>query len=227
MSVCKKCGIEIRDITMECPLCHCVLDDVPGQSEKTTDAVGMYPNIAATVRKFRFAERLVLFLSIVSMMGLVLANIMGRPFIAWTVIIGLILVYANTALRMGITGRVGYWSKTIFLTFLAVATLIGIDALTGYYRWSLNVILPTAVLFLDFSIFLLIFINMRNWQSYIPMEILQVFLCAMMLILVAFKIITYPNMVYIATAVSLMLLCGTVIFGGDRARRELYRRFHI
>ncbi len=242
MSTCKKCGIKIRDNTVECPLCHCVLDGTTGQASNGaitgsdtsnegrapggTEA-GMYPNIAATVRKFRFVERLVLFLSIVSMMGLVLANIIGRPFVAWTVIIGLILIYVNTALRMGVTGRVGYWSKTIFLTFLAVAVLIGIDALTGYYRWSINVILPSAVLFLNFSIFLLIFINMRNWQSYISMEILQVFLCAVMLILYMVGVITYPNIVYIATAVSLLLFTGTVIFGGDRARRELYRRFHI
>ena len=230
MGTCKKCGIKIMDITEECPLCHRVLDDISDNKDADSNASEsgcMYPNIAASVRKGRFVERLVLFLSIVSIFGLILANFFWRPFIAWTVIISLIIAYGNTALRMGVTGRVGYWSKTMYLTFLAVAVLIGIDALTGYNRWSLNVILPTAVLFLDTSIFLLIFINLRNWQSYIPMEILQVVLCVVMLIFYLTGIITYPNLVYIATAVSLLLFIGTVIFGGDRAKRELYRRFHI
>ncbi len=223
MSKCSKCGIDILDNTMECPLCHSVLT-----GDNTDDVTpSMYPNVARIVRKFRFVERLVLFLSIVAMAALVLANFIGKPFVAWTVIIGLILLYANTALRMSITGRVGYQSKTLFLTFLAVGILIGIDALTGYRRWSLNYILPSAILFLSLCIFILIFINLRNWQSYIPMEILQVVLSLVLIILNITGVITYPNLVYIATLVSSLLLAGTIILGGDRAKRELYRRFHV
>ena len=223
MSKCSKCGIDILDNTMECPLCHSVLTG--DNADDVTPS--MYPNAARIVRKFRFVERLVLFLSIVAMAALVLANFIGKPFVAWTVIIGLILLYANTALRMSITGRVGYQSKTLFLTFLAVGILIGIDALTGYRRWSLNYILPSAILFLSLCIFILIFINLRNWQSYIPMEILQVVLSLVLIILNITGVITYPNLVYIATLVSSLLLAGTIILGGDRAKRELYRRFHV
>jgi len=223
MSRCSKCGIEILDNTMECPLCHSVLT---GDSE-SADTPSMYPNMMKIVRKWRFVERLVLFLSIVTMAALILANFIGTPFVAWTVIIGLILVYVNALLRMAITGRVGYQSKTLILTFLAVGILIGIDALTGYRGWSLNVILPSAILFLSLSIFILIFVNFRNWQSYIPMEILQVFLSLVLILLHILGVITYPNIVYIATLVSVLLLSGTVILGGDRAKRELYRRFHV
>ena len=220
MSKCAKCGIEILDNTDMCPLCHSVVT-------KDADVVPMYPSAEGIVRKFRFIERLVLFASVVAMGGLVLANFIGRPFVVWTVIIGLILVYANTLLRMTITGKVGYQSKTLVLTFLAVGILIGIDALTGYNRWSLNVVLPSAILMLSLVVFILIFVNFRNWQSYIPMEILMVVTSLVLIIFYLVGIITYPNMVYIATVVSVLLLTGTVILGGDRAKRELYRRFHI
>ena len=223
MSRCSKCGVEILDNTMECPLCHGVLT---GDSDGTENPP-MYPNAARIVRKFRFVERLVLFLSVLAMAGLVLANFIGTPFVAWTVIIGLILVYANTLLRMAITGRVGYMSKTLVLTFLAVVILIGIDALTGYNRWSLNVVLPSAIMLLSLVVFILIFVNFRNWQSYIPMEIFMVVLSLALIIMYLVGIITYPNIVYIATAVSGLLLAGTLILGGDRAKRELYRRFHV
>ncbi|MCR5503718.1 MAG: zinc ribbon domain-containing protein [Lachnospiraceae bacterium] len=223
MKTCHNCGIDILDPTDRCPLCHSVLSAQPGQK----DGPAMYPNVSRTVRKFRFLERVVLFASIVAMVALILANIMGEPFWEWTVIIGLILMYANFALRMSVTGRIGYQFKVFCLTFLAVAVLMGIDALTGYRGWSLNVILPTAVLFLDFSIFLLIFINRRNWQSYLSVEIFVTLLSLLLLLLLLIKVITYPNMVLIAVAVSVLLLAGTVILGGGRARRELYRRFHI
>ena len=187
----------------------------------------MYPNAARIVRKFKFVERLVLFASVVAMGALILANFIGRPFVAWTVIIGLILIYANALLRLTITGKVGYISKTLVLTFLAVGILIGIDALTGYKRWSLNVILPSAILLLSLVVFILIFVNFRNWQSYIPMEIFMVVLSLALIAMYLVGIITYPNIVYIATAVSGLLLAGTVILGGDRAKRELQRRFHV
>lgn len=236
MSRCNKCGVDILDNTCECPLCHSVLDvghaSVAGNEKNAADAVditysSMYPNAAVSVRRFRFAERLVLFTSVVAMMGLMLANIIGRPFVAWTVIIGLILVYVNTALRMAITGRVGYQSKTLWLTFIAVAILIGIDALTGFRGWSLNAVLPSAILLLSLITFILLFVNIRNWQSYIPLEIFLVVVSVFMLILSLFSVITYPNIVYIALAVSVLLLSGTLILGGDRAKRELFRRFHI
>ncbi len=208
---------------MECPLCHSVLT---GDTEMA-ETPSMYPNMLKSVRKWRFVERLVLFLSIVTIAALILANFIGTPFVAWTIIISLILVYVNTTLRMAITGKVGYRSKTLILTFLAVGILIGIDALTGYIGWSLNVILPSAILFLSLAVFILIFVNIRNWQSYIPMEILQVFLSLVLILLHIVGVITYPNIVYIATLVSVLLLSGTVILGGDRAKRELYRRFHV
>ena len=219
MSKCVKCGVEILDGSCECPLCHSVIDE--------NDNNNIYPNVAVSARKLRFVERLVLFASFVTMMALVLANIIGRPFVVWTVIIGLILLYANTALRMGITGRVGYQSKTLWLTFIAVAILIGIDALTGFVGWSLSVIVPSSVMLLSLITFLLMFINLRNWQSYIPLEIFLVVISVFMLILSLVGVITYPNIIYIALMVSVLLLAGTLILGGDRAKRELYRRFHV
>ena len=65
MGTCKKCGIKIMDITEECPLCHCVLDDISEHNDadsNVSESGCMYPNIAASVRKVRFVERLVLFL---------------------------------------------------------------------------------------------------------------------------------------------------------------------
>ncbi len=223
MSRCSKCGVEILDNTMECPLCHGVLTEDPDETKNPP----MYPNAARIVRKYRFVERLVLFLSVLAMGGLLLANFIGTPFFAWTVIIGLILVYVNTLLRMAITGKVGYMSKTLVLTFLAVGILIGIDALTGYKRWSLNVVLPSAIMMLSLAVLILIFVNFRNWQSYIPIEIFMVVLSLSLILMHIAGIITYPNIVYIATAVSGLLLAGTLILGGDRAKRELYRRFHV
>lgn len=219
MSKCVKCGVDILDGSCECPLCHSVIDE--------NDTSNIYPDVAVSARKLRFVERLVLFASFVTMMALVLANIIGHPFVVWTVIIGLILLYVNTALRMGITGRVGYQSKTLWLTFIAVAILIGIDALTGFVGWSLSVIVPSSVMLLGLITLLLMLINLRNWQSYIPLEIFLVVLSVFMLVLYLVGLIAYPNIIYIALMVSVLLLSGTLILGGDRAKRELYRRFHI
>ena len=224
MKKCKNCGVVVVDPTEKCPLCKCILETCEDEQEKTCHTRGMYPNASRVVRKFRLAERLVLFLSLTAMCGLVLANYFWQPFIAWTVVIGLILIYVNTALRMAITGRVGYQSKTLWLTFLGVAFLIGIDALTGNYGWGLNYVLPSAVLMLSVVYLVLIIVNRRNWQSYISMEVLQIFLSLVLLVLFFAGVIKDLTLVLIALIVSVLLFAGTMIFGGGRAKRELYRR---
>ena len=128
---------------------------------------------------------------------------------------------------MTITERIGYMFKTLFLTLTIVLILIGIDYFTGNKRWSYDYILPTALMFLDFSCVLLMLINRRNWQSYISLQLFNIFWSVVLMILLQLDIIRQPVMVIIPVAASFIIFIGTVIFGGRRATDELKRRFFI
>ena len=79
----------------------------------------------------------------------------------------------------------------------------------------------------DLFIVILMFVNRRNWQSYIMMELFMIFLSAVPLLLIWLDIVTETFISGAAFAVSVLLFLGTLIIGDRRARSELKRRFHV
>ncbi len=221
MAKCNKCGVHITDDTDRCPFCRCVLEDDGIKGEN------VYPDAEEAVKIWRFIRRTVLFLSLCTMGGLFIALYMGADIFNWTIVIGLILLYANVTIYLGVTGKSGYMFKTLFLTLLGLLILIGIDYFTGYKRWSLDYTLPSGIIFLNGVCILLMIINRRNWQSYISFQLFNIFWSIVIAVLLKLDIIRQPVLVIIAVTASGLLFAGTVIFGGRRASDELKRRFFI
>lgn len=221
MNRCQKCNLIILDDTDRCPLCQHVLqsDGEPMENH--------YPDAIAVTKRFRFWENLFLFLSFVVEWVLVGFNYSLNPQVPWSLVVGLVLIYANVVFRMSVVGKRGYMFKTLSIVILAIVMLLGIDYLTGYKGWSLDYVLPAGILVLDLMLLVLTLANRRNWQSYLMPQLLTLVLS---LVPVALRIagwIQFPYLVWIALMVSLFLFLGTLILGDQRARTELKRRFHI
>lgn len=221
MNRCQKCNVIILDDTDRCPLCKHVLesDGTPGESR--------YPDAIAVTRKFRFWENLVLFVSIVAECVLIGINYNVDKQVAWSLVSGMILLYANVVLRMAVLGKSGYMAKTVCLVLLAIVMLLGIDYVTGYRRWSLDFVLPGGIMAMDLVLFILIIVNRRGWQSYMMPEILMILLSIIPVVLQQMHIIHFPYLAWASFGVSVFLFLGTLILGDQRARTELKRRFHI
>jgi hypothetical protein len=187
----------------------------------------MYPDARIAVRRFRFFENLVLFLSIAAESTMLVIDYMLDAHIGWSLIVGLILFYGNVVLRLAIVGKSGYQFKIISLVVVAIAVLVGIDYLTGYRGWSINYVFPAGVLLMDLGILILMIINRRNWQSYMMTQILTILMSLIPVILLAVGIVTFPYVALVAFGASVFLFLGTLIMGDRRAKTELKRRFHI
>lgn len=221
MSRCKNCKIEILDPTDKCPFCNCVLENYD------LDKEGMYPNASAVVKRFRFLENLFLFLSIMfETIFLVISYWLDTGYV-WSIVAGLVLVYANVVFRLAIVGRSGYQFKICSLVFTAIAILIAIDYVTGYKGWSINFVLPSGILLIDLGILILMIINHRNWQSYLMLQILTILLALIPTVLLILQIVTFSYITVIALGASVFIFLGTLILGDQRARTELKRRFHV
>ena len=221
MAECKKCGVHITDDTDRCPFCRCVLEDDGIKGEN------VYPDTEEKVKFWRIVRKIILFLSLCAVGGMVIALYMGADIFNWTVVVALILLYVNVSLYMSITGKIGYMFKTLFLTLLALLILIGIDYFTGYNRWSFDYTLPSGIIFLNVVCVLLMIINRRNWQSYISFQLFNIFWSAVIAVMLKHDIIRQPVLVIIAVSASVLVFLGTLIFGGRRASDELKRRFFI
>lgn len=222
MKECKKCRVEVLDDTMVCPLCNSVLE-VTGEEQESNG----YPNVKAVARKLNFIVRLYSFLAIITEAILIIVNYLNFNGIWWSAISGISILYFYVTLKYSLQKNNGY--KTVILIQIvgAVLLVIAVDNIVGYRGWSVNYVLPSAVLLLNGTIIMLMIFNMSNWQSYILMQILTVIVSFVCILLWRFEIITSPATTFAAMAVSLCLLLGTLIFGERKAKTELKRRFHV
>lgn len=227
MRTCRTCHVTIKDQTLVCPLCHSVLETDRETPEEKEHEPGMYPDVKDVSRMLNFVVKLYLFLSIVVEAGLVAINAVFYSGMWWSLICGVGILYFYITLRYSIQKRTGY--KRIILTQIigGVLLTVAIDVIVGYRGWSVNYVVPSAILLIDLAIIILMLVNIQYWQSYILLQLLTILLSLVALIFWWTGIITHPAVTIVAAAVSAVLFVGTLIFGDRRAKSELKRRFHV
>lgn len=222
MRKCKNCQVKILDETLVCPLCSSVLE---GEGEE--GYVPMYPNVKNKVRALNLIVKIYTFLAIILEVTLIIVNVRTFHAVWWSAISGIAILYLYITLRFSIQKNKGY-RRTILIQVIGGTLLtIAIDYIVGYRGWSVNFVVPSAILLLDLAIFILMMVNKSYWQSYIMMQIFTVLLSIMVLIFWNRGIIWHPVVSIVAASVSAALLLGTLIFGDRRAINELKRRFHL
>jgi len=223
MNKCQHCGVYILDETDVCPLCQCVVEPADA-----TAAVERYPDIRLKTRKLDLACRVVLFLSIVLGALSVIANYLDESDTWWSVVVVGGLAYLVLILFFFIENEhAGYRSKVLIGVACGAAYLVLIDYVFGFTHWSLDYGLPLALLAVDALIILVMFINIRNWQSYLLFQIFMIVCSGVCVLLSMFGVIRHPLMSYVALGLSVVMFLAAFIIGGRRARNELKRRFHV
>lgn len=220
MSKCLNCKIDILDETERCPLCHSIL-------KQTEDLENMYPEVRYRFRRMDFISRLYLFIAIVIEFILFGINLLNFNGIWWFIISGLVLLYGYVVLRYAVIGKSGYRSKSMILILLFILSAIVIDYVSGYQGWSLDYLIPLAIISTDIALIILMIYNRQNWQSYICFQLLMVLCSLIPIILYLFGLEKQINLAILPMAVSASLFLGTIILGDRRARTELKRRFHV
>ena len=232
MSRCNLCKVEVRDDHSVCPLCQTVLDKKTTKNtwetgSKTETDLSLYPNVKVIAKRIDLMIRIYAFLAI--FFGSLLAYFNYRTYenSYWSVLIGVVLFYVFLGLKIVFKEGYEYRTKSILLIILGVLSVVLIDLLTGFRGWSLNYVLPSAIILVNTGIIVAMFVNIRNWQSYMMIELFTILWSALPFVLNKFGYLTKLNLSQIATAYSVFLFLGTIIIGGKRASTELKRRFHV
>lgn len=220
MSRCNQCKVEIKDNVSLCPLCNSVL-------EKTENLENVYPNVRIIAKKHDFLIRIYVFLAIVVETLLLYFNYRTFEGSFWSVVTGVVLFYIFIGLKLAFKDNMEYKTRSIILIMTGILGIILIDVLTGFDGWSLNYFLPGGIMLLNTVIIVLMLVNIRNWQSYMMIELLTIFGSVISFVLYRMELLTNINMSLIACAYSVFLFLGTIIVGGRRAATELKRRFHV
>lgn len=220
MNKCNQCKVHIQDDVSLCPLCKCVL-------EQTGSGDNTYPNIRIIAKRHHLWLRIYVFLAFMIESLLLYLNYVTYDGSLWSVVTGVVLVYAFIALALSFKDDVTYAFKTIMLIMTAILGIILIDVLTGFDGWSLTYFLPGGIMLLNTGIVVAMLINMRNWQRYMMVELMTILWSLVPFIFQRMGLLSHMTESLVACAYSVFLFAGTVIIGGKRASAELRRRFHV
>ena len=221
MKTCLHCKVKIYDDTGVCPLCHGVVAQSGEKSENK------YPEITKKRQKMKLAVRIYLLAAIVAYAVMRVLAVKLDFARAWDTLVGGCLLYLLFTFYVSFLGRRGYRFKMIMQTVGGLLLVILIDAVLGFGGWSINYVVPAAFVLIDVAVLILMLVNSRNWQSYIPVQILVVLLSLICVILYRCNIIHVWVPAVVGFAVVCIIFLGTVLIGGQRSMQELRRRFHI
>lgn len=221
MTKCRQCNVTILDDSAVCPLCRCAVEVSQGTH------INEYPDVRMATRKLKHACNIILAAVLAASAVLIICNAAFYNGSWWCVIPVSALVYTYLVFRLISISNRGYRIKVFVPLFLAAVMFLIIDTETGFYRWSLNYVIPAEILAADIIILILMLTNLKNWQSYIVMEIAALAAAAVMLVLWAAGAVTSPVVSIIAFGVSALMAMAAVVIGDRKAKSELKRRFHI
>lgn len=222
MTKCKRCNVMILEDTKVCPLCRCVTEEI-----RETEGINKYPEVCIRQRKMQMASNLLLVVVLSAAMVLITIDLASLSDKWWCLIPVSALVYLYLAFRTIFVSRKGYRWKVFMSMSAAFILLCIIDIGTGFYGWSFNYVLPSIILTADFIILMLMVTNLKNWQSYMIIQIVVIAACVIPAALWAIGIISRPLLVLISTGISVLMFIGAFIIGGHTAKREMKIRFHI
>lgn len=221
MAKCRQCNVTISEETTICPLCQCVVE--AGEAVSRNE----YPDVWVKERKLKHLCNFAFFGVLLVSAVLAIMNYAFFDGTCWSMIPISSMLYGYLVFRLVFASRKGYrWKLFIPMIFALILVLV-IDIETGFYGWSMNYVFPSGILLIDLIIVILMLTNLKNWQSYIVIQIVMIAVSCIPLVLWAMGIITSPLLTIIALAVSVFLFLGAVILGDRTARGELKRRFHI
>lgn len=240
MAKCRQCNVTILDDAPVCPLCQCVVGTeahadnvvesdvlVNGHHAATQSRINEYPDVWIRECRIKHISNIAFFVVLAASVALAAVNFMLPGSSWWSLIPIAAMAYGYAVFRLVFVSRKGYRWKTFMPLILALVLLIIIDVETGFYGWSVNYVFPSGILLTDLIIVMLMLTNLKNWQSYMIMQICMIVASLVPVALWISGIITAPVLTLIAVVVSALLFLGAVIIGGRTAQGELKRRFHI
>ena len=220
MKKCNFCNVMIKDQTDHCPLCGGVLEgDDPG--------INTYPNVLKKEKAVSFIFRLMVFISIIASTVCIATNVATGVSVAWSLIVTFSFLYVLLILYMFVKENAGYRVRVFGIAAAGVVLIILIDYILGFRRWSVNFVLPSAIILMSVTFLLLMLINRRNWQSYALIHVAILLISLIPIIMYKLDIVTNPYVSQVAFGIAFVISLGIIILGGPRVKSELYRRFHI
>lgn len=224
MKKCSKCNLLHNTTRKSCPLCFEILEDLDGKDFQGPD----YPRPVPEPSSYNVLLRIIAFLSVIAVFVSALVNALtySKTKTLWSLIVVLGVVYFWVLLRSTFKAKVNVGLKLVIQMLMLSSLVVGIDAVSGFSRWSLNYVVP----FLSIASLLAIIAVLLGKVKFA--EYLLYLLAAVILGFIPFILwlvnlidVLWPSLA--AASLSFATIIGMIVFADKETKEELKKRFHI
>ncbi len=220
MRFCRNCGVKLANDIKYCPLCDMKTDVTDDKFDKE------YPYI-----KSRFTRtlllRLITFMAVVFIGASLLTDHLVPTGSPWAVIVIAAIVYLWISAMNVLRNTPNPASIILCQLFCVSGLLFIIDYICGWYRWSVNYVIPFLIVGAAAATTLMIMIRPMKFRAY---TIYQLVIAVISVLAVCLWIFGYSEIewpVVVSAFVSLVCFAATLVFSHRRAKNELEKRFHV
>lgn len=219
MMYCKKCNVSINGEKRCCPLCQGTLLGEP--------SVEAYPQIEQPRYSRHFLIRLVSFIFISVAVICTSINVMIPKYGYWCIFADAGIFCGWITAIIGITYRKRLISNVMLQLFIVTAMCFIWDSLTGWYKWSIDFVLPCSCFASTVAICVISLVKKIPKSEYMTYLIIDGIYGLVPLIFIVRGVLNviYPSA--ICTALSIILVSAIFLFEGRSVSSEISKKMHL
>lgn len=221
MQFCRKCGVSVNGSKKCCPLCQRKLIGTP---EPETER---YPLIAAPRFTRYFIFKIITFAAVTVSVISYAVNLLVVPDHKWSIIVCLASLCLWAASSVAIWYRRKIIKNLMWELLLITPMCIAWDFNTGWYKWSINFVLPCMCAAAVAASMIIVAVMKYPPQEYVIYLFIQVVwgIIPFILVITGFATIALPSV--ICSAICVLSLVSMLLFIGKNTGNEVKRKFHI
>lgn len=219
MQYCESCHLHIDGDQDQCPLCQGKL-----KGEKTPSP---FPHILTVYRKHGILLKTALFLSIVAAVACFLINWIFPQEVWWSVFVAAGLLSMWVALIAAIRKHSNLYKNVLWQVVIFAVLSVLWDLSTGWYRWSIDYVLPFLCILAMAVMAIAARIQNRRLQDYLNYLMIDMLfgIAPLVLLLTGQLHHVYPSVLCIAIGV--LSFAAVLVFQWGKLWEEIRKRLHL
>lgn len=220
MKTCYKCNVKINTNVEECPLCHNIL-------EEKNKGENIFPTIESKYQLREILEKILKLLAISSVFISIFLNYVISKEISWSLFVVAGITSFFITLNITLKTRKNFM-KLLFAEFnIILFSSILWDIFTGFYKWSLNYVLPLTCISYIVAIFIMRIFFKYYIKDYVFYIVTSCLIGLSPIILLIFNVVTVRWISYISVCISIFVIALMYVFNKKSLQKELERRLHF
>lgn len=221
MLYCEHCKIRVNGVQTKCPLCHCSLIGQPDND------FPQYPMLKHEISKMYFIFNLMKLSAIASCIVSVIINYITYKETIWSIFVVASIACGWFVMAIGIPRKANLIKLLQWELYITCGLAIVWDYFTGWYRWSIEFVLPSASIAVMIIIVILSTVLKKQSKEYLFYLTLVNVLGFLPVVLIMFGWVKIQLPSVLCIGCSTLFLVGIFLFKRHAAYGEIKKKLHV